>query len=186
MIVQCERLHYYDSAKSAVCPYCLKQDSASVYDAGDDLREQRTVYVEPAVLEDQLTEAYGEAVGEGDKTISLYADEMENQFTVGWLVCMNGPAKGKSYALHKGYNFAGRSIDMDIVLSDDLLLSNEKHFSVVYDQKSNRFYIIAGTGNTTVNGARLTGENKLSEGDMISVGASALIFIPFCRVGRTW
>ena len=187
-IIQCINHHYYDNTKTDLCPYCAKLESPLDFEDGDNLREQQTVFKESAFSanEGQKTEMYGESIGEGDKTISLFSDEAENQFTVAWLVCMSGPVKGKSYTLHKGRNFAGRSIEMDIILSDDLLLSREKHFSVVYDPKDNRFYIVAGSGRTYLNEVHLQGEKEITEGDIISAGESEYIFIPFCKEGRIW
>ena len=186
-ITQCENGHYFDGAKDAVCPYCAKLEGQG-FSEDSGLREQQTVFMQSvfSVNEGQNTEIYGEMVGEDDKTISIFSDEAENWFTVGWLVCMGGPVKGKSYTLHSGRNHAGRSMEMDIVLSDDLLLSREKHFSIVYDPKTNRFYLVAGAGRTYHNEEYLTAENELFEGDRISAGESEYIFIPFCKEERTW
>ena len=187
-IVRCSKNHYYDNVKDETCPYCLKLQGFSGALNQDSLAERQTVFKQQdsLIYENQETEMYGESVDEGDKTISLYPDESENLFTVGWLVCMNGSAKGKSYVLHKGRNFAGRSVNMDIALTDDFLISRDKHFSVVYDPKSNRFYILAGTGRTYINNTPLRDEKELADGDLISAGASLFIFVSFCREGRTW
>ncbi|MCL1792350.1 MAG: FHA domain-containing protein [Oscillospiraceae bacterium] len=187
-IVQCNRQHYYDDAKDGVCPFCAKENNLpDLYENGN-LREQQTVFMGTSSSNDenQLTEYYGELVDEGDKTVYFPSNEMENLFTAGWLVCVKGFAKGKSYTLHRGRNYAGRSMDMDVVLSDDLSISREKHFSVIYDPKSNLFYIVAGSGRTYINGNHLGNDQELFEGDLISAGESEYIFIPFCKVGRIW
>jgi len=186
-IIQCGNNHYYDSAKNIHCPYCEKLNEAVTAD-GNDIQEKNTEFVISSFSADggTKTEMYGEMVADGDKTISIFSDEAQNQYTAGWLVCMSGPVKGKSYILHKGRNFAGRDMSMDIVLSDDLLLSREKHFSVVYEPKKNRFYLIAGTGRTYCNDNHLTGETEIFEGDRITAGESEYIFIPFCKEGRVW
>jgi hypothetical protein len=67
-----------------------------------------------------------------------------------------------------------------------MLLSREKHFSIVYDPKGSGFYIIAETGRTYLNGNHLTGGHELVEGDHITAGESEYIFVPFCKEGRTW
>jgi hypothetical protein len=183
-LVRCERGHYYDDAKNDSCPSCRKPGGEGDFTADDVLREQLTV----SLLSDEgrETELYGEAVSEGDKTIGIFSPEAGNWCTVGWLVCVSGPVKGKSYTLHSGRNFAGRDPDMDIALSDDLTLSREKHFSIVYDPKENAFYIIAGAGRTYINDRHLEGDSALADGDRITAGESEYIFVPFCKEGRTW
>ena len=116
-IVQCPYNHYYDDKKNDTCPYCEKFNESEI--SADDFNEQLTSY---AVMDDddaQLTEGYGEFVSEYEKTIGIFIDETQNLFTVGWLVCVQGTEKGKSYVINSGRNFAGCSLDMDIVLSDD-------------------------------------------------------------------
>jgi len=186
-IVICGNMHYFDNSKNEQCPYCVKLQSGETIDK-NDIQEQQTVYKDIYSNSDQgqKTEAYGEAIDEGDKTIGFYSDETGNSFTVGWLVCTNGPVKGKSYSLHSGRNFAGRSLDMDVVLSDDLTISREKHFSIVYDPKSNLYFLLAGSGNTFLNGQPMTEDKEIFEGDCITAGASEYTFIPFCKEGRKW
>ncbi|MBQ8828279.1 MAG: FHA domain-containing protein [Clostridia bacterium] len=99
---------------------------------------------------------------------------------------MNGIEKGKSYPVYSGRNFAGRSIDMDIVLSDDSVISRENHFSIVYDPKSITFYLVAGEGRTYLNGEHVQAGTEITDGDEISVGESRYIFTPFCKKGRVW
>lgn len=185
-IVQCPNNHYYDDKRNSTCPYCEKMNNSVAADAG--MNEQLTSYIALAETDDdaQLTEGYGEAVAEFEKTIGIFVDETQNVLTVAWLVCVEGMEKGKSYVIHSGRNFAGRSLDMDIVLSDDNSIAREKHFSVVYDPKSIAFYLVSGTGRTYVNGTAISSETALADGDVIEVGQSKYVFVPFCKEGREW
>lgn len=185
-IVQCENHHYYDNLRNQSCPYCAKVNGNNGRMVESD--EQMTAYLGyfPSDEEGQLTEAYGDGVEEYDKTIGIFADESCNQPTVGWLVCMNGLVKGKSYSIHAGRNFAGRSEDMDIVLSDDMYISRENHFSLIYDPKSICFYLVKGVGEICVNNERVLEQCLLQDGDEISAGNSIYVFIPFCKEGRVW
>lgn len=184
-IVQCENNHYYDDKKHTECPYCAKMKTE--YNT-NELNEQLTSYFDDSVpaQEEQLTEAYGDFVDECDKTIGIFIDETQNELTVGWLVCMRGLEKGKSYILHSGRNFAGRSFDMDIVLSDDMEISREKHFSIVYDPKSISFYFISGNGQTYINGKPAIDESVLKDGDILALGQCEYMFVAFCKKGRVW
>lgn len=185
-IVQCENHHYYDDRRDISCPYCAKinADKGVIFSGG----EQMTSYFGalPSEEEGQLTEAYGYEVEEYDKTIGIFTEGGCHQPTVGWLVCMNGAVKGKSYAIYSGRNFAGRSVEMDIALSDDKTISRENHFSIVYDPKSICYFLISGAGQTYLNGEIVREESMLKEGDEICAGDSKYIFVPFCKEGRVW
>lgn len=184
-IVQCENGHYYDNNKHSECPYCVKMQTPI---DSNDLGEQLTSYMDDdlGVMNEQMTEGYGDFVQEYEKTIGIFTDESQNLLTVGWLVCMRGPEKGKSYVVHSGRNFAGRSVDMDIILYDDMSISREKHFSIVYDPKSLSFYFISGNGQTYINGKPAIDESLLQDGDILEVGNCEYMFVPFCKEGRVW
>lgn len=181
-ILQCPNGHYYDDARSETCPYCQKLDIP----ADDPLREQVTSYVDYEEDDAAVTEGYFDNVGEDDRTIGIFTDELQNQLTAGWLVCMNGLVKGKSYPFFVGRNFAGRSPDMDIVLSDDNQISREKHFSIVFDPVTVDFFLIPGNGSTLLNGNTVIHATELADGDEIKVGSTEYLFIPFCKKGRVW
>lgn len=186
-IIQCPNNHYYDDKRNHTCPYCEKMSAISA--STTDLNEQMTSYIPPAEDNDddtQLTEGYGEAVNEYEKTIGIFIDETHSQLTTGWLVCISGAMKGKSYVLHSGRNFAGRSLNMDIVLSDDVSVSEDKHFAVAYDPKGVEFYLVCGEGHTYVNGEAVSEQVQLVDNDEIQVGQSRFLFVPFCRKGREW
>ena len=185
-IVQCSNNHYYDDKRNSTCPYCEKNN---VVIANTGVNEQLTsYYIDPVEIDDnaQLTEAYGENVTEFEKTIGIFIDETQNICTVAWLVCVEGAERGKSYVLHSGRNFAGRSQDMDIVLSDDDFISREKHFSIIYDPKSIAFYLVSGSGHTYINDSLVSSEKIMVDGDVIQAGQSKYIFVPFCKEGREW
>lgn len=185
-IVQCPYNHYYDDQRNASCPYCEKLNQAATSD--DSINEQLTSYVEPSAMDDnaQLTEGYGEAVADFEKTIGIFTDETQNLLTAGWLVCVEGVQKGKTFVINLGRNFAGRSLDMDIILSDDETISREKHFSIVFDPKTIAFYLVSGSGHTYVNGKVVSSQAEIFEGDKIKAGNSEYVFVPFCKEGREW
>lgn len=185
-IVQCSRNHYYDDERNTSCPYCEKFNNAIAPESG--INEQLTSYVDPSEYDDnaQLTEGYGDSVYEYEKTIGVFWDETQNLLTTGWLVCVEGSQKGKNYTIHAGRNFAGRSLDMDIVLSDDNSIAREKHFSVVYEPKSIAFYLVCGEGNTYLNNEAVVSQKEMFDGDIIQAGNSKYLFVPFCKEGRDW
>ena len=185
-IIQCPLGHYYDDQRDAQCPYCRRQGTEE-WSSQDDFNERATIYAPPPeAYEEQLTQGYGEDVGDADLTIGQYSIANGNRQTVGWLVCTVGPAFGKSYSLYAGRNFAGRSFDMDLVVSDDYKIARQKHFSVVYDPKTVGFFLVPESGAVLRNGVLIKAAEKLNEGDDITAGDAVFTFIPFCKEGRTW
>ena len=185
-IVQCENNHYYDNSRDEVCPYCMKLRSQQTTDE-DNSDEQPTVYKAEHPDDDtQLTEAYGEFTDDDDKTIGVYSVRNGNLLTAGWLVCIKGEERGKSIPFFSGRNFAGRDENMDIVLGEDKRIARDKHFSVVYDPVSVRYFAVEGGGSTYVNEKPLIGQREIFENDKINVGESSYYFIPYCNKELGW
>ncbi len=186
-IVQCPQGHYYDDQRDMQCPYCGK-DLRRSWQNAESFNEQITQYavLPPQEYDEQQTEAYGEYVGDADLTLGRYSVANGNRLTAGWLVCTQGFARGKSYVLYSGRNFAGRSHEMDLVVSDEFKIARQKHFSVVYDPKSVSFFLIPEGGAIMLNGNIVTKAEELHEGDRIVAGDAEFLFVPFCKEGCTW
>lgn len=182
-IVQCSNNHYYDNKRNKTCPYCEKMKEKNP-DSG--INEQFTSLVGAEDDNAQLTEAYGENINEFEKTIGIFLDDSQNVLTVAWLVCIKGAEKGKSYVVHSGRNFAGSSCDMDIVISGDESIKNQKHFSIVFDPKSCAFFLVCGEGHAYLNDEPVLSQSELNDGDIISIGDIKYMFVPFCKEGRDW
>jgi len=76
---------------------------------------------------------------------------------------------------------------MDICITEDDTITRENHCSVVFDPKGKVFYISPGEGSITyLNDKLLDDSGKLTEGDVITAGSTDLVFIPYCKEGRTW
>ena len=201
MITRCKNGHWYDSSVNRSCPHC-KQESEKLSIRLDDIVEDdRTVSIAEADL--SLGEELGAIIGnsvnhtmpvskgtsyDDDKTISFgFFGMTAIRPVVGWLICMNGSEMGKDYRLHAGKNFVGRSTSMDVVLIDDKSISRDRHCSIVYDPKGNIFFVSAESGNLVyLNGELVSYPKELKDGNMITIGETKLMFIPFCREGRTW
>lgn len=180
-LIRCENLHFYDDRKFSECPFCAAREESIETDP-----YQPTQMLDNAEEKEELTQFYDEDVRSADKTVFITDGKLNNELTVGWLVCRNGLLRGKSYCIHSGRNFAGRALHMDIVLSDDPLLARENHFSLVYDPKSNRYFAVPGTGVAYINDVTLRESMEIKNGDTISVGDSVYDFVAYCNEGRTW
>lgn len=187
-LVQCENNHFYDDTKESSCPYCAKlnNDSNAQFGLGEQLTSYYAMPLDYDEDESQKTQAYDEDVTDFQKTIGFFDTDTQNLLTTGWIVCINGKMKGKDYSIHSGRNFAGRSFEMDIALTDDLEITREAHFSIVFEPKSSVYFIVPGAGRTYLNKKIVTEACELKENDEIQAGQSIYVFVPFCKEGRKW
>lgn len=185
-IVQCKNNHYYDDSRDEFCPYCLKLRSQQ--EAEEDSSDEQPTVFKAEYHEDDatLTEAYGESPGNDDKTIGVYSVRNGSLLTAGWLVCIKGEERGKSIPFFSGRNFAGRAENMDMVLGEDKRIVRDRHFSLVYDPVSTRYFAVEGAGSVYINEKPLIGQREIFENDRIDVGESSYCFIPYCNKERGW
>lgn len=203
MVTKCKNGHWYDPNLTRTCPHCkrdgqklslqidhVEEDDKTVSIADIDLSLDEQL---PPVTGDQMPvgsfDFFGAAGGEDDdKTVSFgFWGMTEVEPVTGWLVCQNGGEKGKDYRLHSGRNFVGRGNSMDVCLIDDKSISRDKHCSVSYDPRGNAFYLSAEGGNTVyLNGILVEEAKRLTDGDEIVIGETGLIFVEYCKEGRTW
>ena len=200
-IIRCVNGHYYDSAKYEDCPVCKNQDQkiselrirlqTGLSEIRDSMDEDVTI---PIIQRGGMTvEVGGEkhhvnggAADEDCVTVALFSKARGTSLVTGWIVCIEGPLKGRDFRICHGMNWVGLNMDSDICLSGASEVSLNKHCSIVYDIKSNQFFIFAKNGIVFL-GDELAREPKmLSAGDMIGIGNCKFEFIPFCREGRLW
>lgn len=127
-------------------------------------------------------------------TVGFWSDvEVEGKKTkidpvVGWLVCIKGEAFGKSFLLKSGKNFIGRDRKMDVPLLEDKSVSRECHAICIYDPKSRLFLVQPGTSRELfyLNDKVVLGVEAIKASDVISVGKTDLMFVPFCGEHFSW
>lgn len=124
---------------------------------------------------------------EDEKTVAFLSDEEGFQrFLTGWLVCVKGPLRGKDYRVYRGFNRIGRNVDSDICILDPMI-SGQAHCSVVYDDRSNQFYLVPGKGTATYfGGALLQKAEILPDGGRFLLGSSELELTAFCKGEHVW
>lgn len=106
---------------------------------------------------------------------------------VGWLVCIEGPERGRDYRLRSEKNWIGRSMRMAVSIPDDKSIENENHALIVYDPKANEFSMVSGRSSQTyLNGTQLADCAALNDGDTIKLGKSVFHFIAYCKEDRRW
>ena len=138
------------------------------------------------------THQYGQYRGEAKKgepdTIGIPNLTLGMDPVVGWLVCVEGPEKGRDYRIKSERNFIGRASKMDICIHDDHTISREEHAIISYNPRNKSFLLIPGSGRSIVyvNDSELTAALNLNAYDTIEMGRSKFLFIPFCGPKFNW
>ena len=160
-LTRCQNGHMFSIRRyGTICPYCN---------------------VETATREKKET---GQTDTELEESLFL----QEEQPVCGWIVCVAGPRKGKDYKVREGKNFVGRADDMDIRILGDNKISRRNHCVIVYDVKQNNMVILPGDSNGLVylNEEAVYTPMPLKEFDMLELGESKFLFIPFCGEHYRW
>lgn len=200
-IIRCVRGHFYDSEKFEDCPTCKNLDQRTselrnrLYPGfsgtAGTMNEDVTVPLfqrggHTVEVGGERQHSSGGASDEDGVTVALFSKAGGTALVTGWIVCVEGPLKGRDFRLCHGMNWVGLSMDSDICLSGASEVSLNKHCSIVYDIKSNQFFIVAEKGIVYMEDEAVREPKKLSVGSRIRIGNCSFEFIPFCREGQLW
>jgi Inner membrane component of T3SS, cytoplasmic domain len=107
---------------------------------------------------------------------------------VGWLVCLAGPDRGKDFRLHSEKNFIGRSPIMDVCVAGDETVSRDRHALVIFDPKKSAFWAVPGdaAGLVYLNGDIVHSPTLMHRDDLLEVGQTKLVLVPFCGEKYSW
>ena len=107
---------------------------------------------------------------------------------VGWLIALGGEHIGTDFRLKVGKNFIGRSLQMDVALTEDKSVSRESHAILIYEPKAHIYLVQPGESSSLVylNNELLLTPMKLEAYDMITVGSVDLLFMPLCGDRFNW
>lgn len=203
-------LHFYDESKNDSCPYC--RDSEMLSPGGPavssptvgTIGDEPTIGIDPdsplsparnSGKMDQGATTVGQAHLDPEghtRAIGIYGDKPESgqdgfMPVVGWLVCTDGPERGKDYRIKPGYNWVGKDPSMNIVMpSGDNFISRKNHALIGYDFEDNEFWIKAEKNAVWINGKLVRNDVTLARGDVVKLGQSVFIFVPLCSEGFKW
>jgi hypothetical protein len=109
---------------------------------------------------------------------------------VGWLVVVGGPGIGSFRPIFEGNNTIGRSLTQRIPIDfgDDAISSEEQAY-IRYDSSERSFLFVPNLSKTnvvSVNSSRPTGAVELAAMDVIIMGRTQLVFVPFCGRDFDW
>ena len=190
--VSCGKGHFYDSDVNSSCPFCgvdgVQLDIGATQAAPGASAAQR-----PGTRDVGVTRAArgaGEApADDGGRTRAVWTKKFGGiDPVVGWLVCIEGQDKGRDFRIHTERNFIGRDPAMDVAVAGDNSISRHNHAVISYNPKRHTFTVAPGDGRglTYLNDDELLGPQPLKPYDIIELGASKLLFVPFCGEQFTW
>ena len=165
-LTRCPEGHLFSSRKyGRICPYCnkvvrLSHNRADAEDPEGNYNDS-TPYVGDLEVMDPVT---------------------------GWLVCIDGPSKGRDYRILTEKNFLGRADGMDIQILGDNNIAKRNHAVFVYDYKKRRTFLLPGDsqGLVYVNDEAIFTPIELNRYDIIELGKSKFLFIPLCGDEFEW
>ena len=109
---------------------------------------------------------------------------------VGWLVVVGGAGLGAFRPIFEGNNTMGRGANQRIAIDfGDETISSEEQAYIRYDSVDRRFLLVpnlAKTNIVAVNDRKPTGAVELSAMDVITMGRTQLVFVPFCSRDFDW
>ena len=211
---RCNNGHIYDSDMYSDCPYCngsnrtinfgyeeYNYDIGKTQMGSDDIghTQMEDTTIGKTVMDNDGAENYGNTVApkgffdredeNGGKTVGVIrAPEFKGKEPVaGWLVCIDGPEKGKDYRIFCRVNTIGRSKSMDICINDPTV-SRDKNARISYDPRNNDFHLFPAESSNTIylNDRAVYVPTQLSAYDQIEFGKSKMLFIPLCGDRFHW
>jgi len=208
-LIRCKNGHSYDPSITPECPECARlrghtvpleppvHQAAPGEEIGKTVPVRRdTVPVNPPVSHWAQATDYRETNRASDgygPTMPVNYDkggihDQATQPVTGWLVCVDGPEKGKDYRLHEEYNYIGRSSRMDVCIAGDPTVSRENHAIIAYDTQGRLFFFAPSSGASIVrhNGRAVLNNVELKYGDRLQIGKGTFLFVPLCGENFQW
>jgi hypothetical protein len=116
--------------------------------------------------------------------------EFEHDPVVGWLVVVGGPGIGQYRPIYEGNNTLGRTSANRIAIDfgDDAISAEEQAY-IRYDSSDRSFLFVpnlAKTNVVSVNDKRPSSAVELTQMDVITMGRTQLVFVPFCGPEFDW
>lgn len=116
--------------------------------------------------------------------------EFHQDPVVAWLVIIGGPGLGAFRPVFEGNNTVGRSPRQRIAIDfGDETISSEEQAYIRYDSVDRRFLLVpnlAKTNIVAVNDTKPTTAVELNAMDVITMGHTQLVFVPFCGQDFDW
>jgi len=193
-MMRCPEGHFYDPSKHGACPWCaLPADTEKGAEKTRPVRPGAAKIGPPPLPGPAIPPMPAAAAPAGPRpgaTRRVGAETMAGKSdpVVGWLVCLEGADRGRDYRLHAEKNFIGRAPQMDVCVGGDDTVSRERHGLVIFDPKKQVFWVLPGdaSGLVYLNGDIVHSPTQMKRDDVIEVGLTKLVLIPFCEGKYSW
>ncbi len=200
-IVRCEKGHFYDAEANSTCPQCSAEaggggmptytQAAMGYGAtapAGAMGETMAVENPSGLFQAGPSASNGVEDYDGATQPVNMGGIAGFSPVTGWLVCVDGPARGTDYKIKAGYNYIGRGEDMDISIQGDQKIGRERHALIAYDQEEKVFFFGPADGKSIVrlNGKMVMTPMQVNSHDEITIGSTKLLFIPLCGDKFDW
>jgi hypothetical protein len=183
-LTRCERGHYYDAEQHSRCPSCGVAGLE-----GSDKEASQPPQVESDI---SVTQVRGQSnagkIADVGVTVAMVRKKIGIDPVVGWLVCVQGPEKGRDYRVRSERNGIGRGSDMAVCIQGDEAISRENHAYISFNPRKGSFRIAPGDGRgmTYLNGEEVDVPMPLQAYDRIELGQTHLLFVPLCGEHFNW
>jgi len=139
----------------------------------------------------ERTRAQNERPGGGADPVTkaFILTELGIDPVVGWLVCVEGPDRGRDYRIRTGNNPIGRSNQMYVCISGDDSISREQHAAIIaFEPREATFHLVPGVarGLVYLKDQPVFAPQTLQAYDEVTIGITKLLFIPFCGERFQW
>ena len=200
---RCENGHFIDESWD-LCPYCPVESAESEIPIVRPTRgpevPRRPTAVPPPTGRVESPSAIASAPHIASAPPLAVAPPMERtvaaqkidsaatpkRYVVGWLIGLNGAARGEAYSVRIGRNVIGRDRRSDIAIDDDQASSH--HADLVFRPEERRFILMDhnSTNGTYVNDAEIEPRRDLATNDIIRIGSHRFLFMPLCKEDFFW
>jgi hypothetical protein len=192
--VFCKNGHSYDPAKHATCPFCgVQVDIGATRPHADggtvELNAESPGQNAARQGETRAENAQPQRPGADGETVHIWKKRLGGiDPVVGWLVCIEGPDRGRDYRIHTERNYIGRAPTMDIAITGDSAISRDNHAVLSYNPKRHTFRLAPGEsrGIVYLNDEEVDSTIELQPYDRIELGETKLLFVPFCGERFVW
>lgn len=151
--------------------------------------ENQATRVKTTFLGFDMADDFDDDDDDDDDIVAGISSSEGKTFPTGWVVIIDGPGRGASFALGSGMNGIGRGEDQSICLDfGDTSISREGHLFIAYDEEEEEFLIgHGGKANLArLNGKPLLSTETLSDRDTIKLGGTTCMFIALCSEDFSW
>ena len=195
-MTKCDEGHFYDKSQNTKCPFCGvgNVDLTQKYDAdaGDPTISYKQTKGEDKTVGYEATGSTKQAGSGGsadpNATVAIWGKETGIDPVVGWLVCHEGANQGRDYRIRSGYNNIGRDTSSQICIAGDETIARIEHAKIFYDGENANFHVVPASGRSGVylNGKVVLQPAELKAYDVLKVGSTKLMFVPFCGEKFRW